>query len=93
MDAATSAQLESELAVNAALREQFEQDRAFFEMLKNQMLRRKIEAALLEPETAPVPPPKKNTRQAWYWLAWLGLVLLVAALCHTCFLCFSLDSQ
>lgn len=78
MNAAETANLEQELAENPALREQFEQEKAFFEMLKNQMLRRKIEAALREPDGLPTPKPKNPPRKIWLWLALSSFALLTA---------------
>ncbi|MFN0214055.1 MAG: hypothetical protein ACKVT2_07350 [Saprospiraceae bacterium] len=74
--------LEQELAQNSKLRAQFEEDRALFESLKNQMLRRKIKEALAEPEaSAPVSNANKNRWQIWLGLA--GLLLLFWAVWKT----------
>lgn len=77
MDTAEKARFEAELAQNPALHEQFEQERAFAEMLKNQMLRRRMEAALAGAGVAPASAPSARPDRR-VWLALAFFVLLAA---------------
>ena len=69
-------QLEQELAQNPGEQAQFEADRELSDLLKNQMLRRKINATL----AVPTPPaPKPVNRSYWFFGAGLAALLLVLA--------------
>ncbi len=67
--------LEQDLAQNPDMRAQFEADRELAELLKSQMLRRKITAILAEPGI-PAPQSGNKAKRWWAGLGLAGLLLL-----------------
>ena len=71
MDEAERAAMERELEQNPALREQLESERMLLESLQNQLLRRRIEAALSTPDE--LEGSKPGVKQ----LVWFGLAVFI----------------
>src|SRR5690606_15564851 len=69
---------EQQLNDDPQLREQLEEGRVFLDLLKTQMLRERVAAALTD--GGEDHPPQKTTTKIWLWLIGLLLLVTVAAI-------------